>query len=588
MPSTYKTPGVYIEEISKFPPSIAQVETAIAAFVGYTQKAEKNGTILYPEANKPPTPVRVSSLLEYEQYFGGAHIPGIIDVNLDSNNNVVSVNPTPQFYLYESLQLFFANGGGHCYIIAIGDYDSTPKTSDFTVGIDSLMKEDEPTLLLFPDAVILNDDDLAAVQNEALEQCNLLQDRFGIFDVKNESKYASPNTEVNIFRNKIGQSYLRYGAAYYPYLKTILPPNFSYSNIRLNEGIITLKDISSDEAPIEKLEDAITSLSGSDGNTIDGINKLKKDIHGGNDRTYTEWFDEAGITDGVNQMGHWVTVIKQMAIDILNLSTKGGEQVKSEDILNSIDSDHPKNSAPYFRSLFDRVLGIINNLCLSGENKVENLEQTLIETNPIYAQIVTAIRAEGVILPPSGAIAGVYARVDSERGVWQAPANVSLTAVKGPLVRVDNRDQEELNVDTNSGKSVNAIRSFTGKGTLVWGARTLAGNSNEWRYIPVRRFFNMAEESIKNGTLRFVFEPNDANTWIKVRAMIENFLTLQWRAGALAGAKPEQAFYVNVGLGETMTADDILNGRMIIEIGMAVVRPAEFIILKFSHKMQEA
>ena len=135
---------------------------------------------------------------------------------------------------------------------------------------------------------------------------------------------------------------------------------------------------------------------------------------------------------------------------------------------------------------------------------------------------------------------------------------------------------------------MNALRSFTGKGILVWGARTLAGNDNEWKYVPVRRFFNMVEESVEKATAQFVFEPNDANTWVKVRAMIENFLILQWRAGALAGAKPEQAFYVRVGLGETMTADDILNGIMNIEIGMAAVRPAEFIVLKFSHKMQEA
>jgi phage tail sheath protein FI len=119
----------------------------------------------------------------------------------------------------------------------------------------------------------------------------------------------------------------------------------------------------------------------------------------------------------------------------------------------------------------------------------------------------------------------------------------------------------------------------------VWGARTLAGNDNEWRYINVRRFFNMAEESIKKATEQFVFDPNDANTWTKVRGMIENFLILQWRQGALAGAKPEDAFYVSVGLGQTMTALDILEGRMIVEIGLAAVRPAEFIILKFSHKM---
>ena len=155
------------------------------------------------------------------------------------------------------------------------------------------------------------------------------------------------------------------------------------------------------------------------------------------------------------------------------------------------------------------------------------------------------------------------------------------------MVDIDNEDQRDMNVAA-SGKSVNAIRNFSGKGVLVWGARTLAGNDNEWRYVPVRRFFNMAEESIKKATFQFVFEPNDANTWVKVRAMIENFLLLQWRAGALAGATPEEAFYVRVGLGTTMTALDILEGRMNVEIGMAVVRPAEFIILKFSHKMQES
>jgi hypothetical protein len=190
-----------------------------------------------------------------------------------------------------------------------------------------------------------------------------------------------------------------------------------------------------------------------------------------------------------------------------------------------------------------------------------------------------------IVLPPSSTLAGVYATVDSTRGVWKAPANISLRLIRRPTVALDDAAQENLNVHT-TGKSVNAIRTFTGKGILVWGARTLAGNDNEWRYVNVRRFFNMVEESCKKASEPFVFEPNDANTWVKVRAMIENFLILQWRAGALAGAKPDHAFYVKVGLGQTMTAQDILEGRMIVEIGMAVVRPAEFIVLRFSHKMQ--
>lgn len=207
----------------------------------------------------------------------------------------------------------------------------------------------------------------------------------------------------------------------------------------------------------------------------------------------------------------------------------------------------------------------------------------------LYAQVKAAIRDMPLELPPSSAMAGIYARVDSTRGVWKAPANVGLDFVVEPTVNITDRIQENLNIDVTSGKSVNAIRSFTGKGKgIVWGARTLAGNDNEWRYIPVRRFFNMVEESVKKATVQFVFEPNDKNTWVRIKGMIDNFLTLQWRAGALQGAVPEHAFYVKVGLGETMTALDILEGRLIVEIGMAVVRPAEFIILQFMHKLPES
>jgi uncharacterized protein len=205
--------------------------------------------------------------------------------------------------------------------------------------------------------------------------------------------------------------------------------------------------------------------------------------------------------------------------------------------------------------------------------------------NALYFRARNAISAIPCEMPPSPAMVGIYARVDAERGVWKAPANVSVRAVIEPVRKITHREQERLNVDPTAGKSVNVVRSFPGRGNIVWGARTLAGNDNEWRYVPVRRFFNMVEESTKNATVQFVFEPNDKNTWTRVRSMIENFLTLQWRAGALMGATTEEAYYVRVGLGETMTELDIWEGRMIVEIGMAVVRPAEFIILQFSHKM---
>jgi uncharacterized protein len=193
-----------------------------------------------------------------------------------------------------------------------------------------------------------------------------------------------------------------------------------------------------------------------------------------------------------------------------------------------------------------------------------------------------------VVLPPSPAVAGVYATVDRTRGVWKAPANVSLAAVIGPTIKITSEAQESLNIDPTAGKSINVIRAFAGKGTLIWGARTLAGNDNEWRYVSVRRLFNMIEESTQKATAFAVFEANDATTWLKVKAMIDSYLYGLWEQGGLAGSTPEAAYFVNVGLGKTMTPQDVLEGRMIVEIGVAAVRPAEFIILRFTHKMQEA
>jgi phage tail sheath protein FI len=203
-----------------------------------------------------------------------------------------------------------------------------------------------------------------------------------------------------------------------------------------------------------------------------------------------------------------------------------------------------------------------------------------------YQEAINAVRNLPVLLPVSPAVAGIYALVDTNRGVWKAPANVNINYAAEPLVHLSDAEQDELNIDGLTGKSINAVRRFPGHGpAIIWGARTLAGNNNEWRYIPVRRFFIMVEGSVRKATSPFVFETNNNETWLRIKTMIKNYLSMQWRSGALAGAKPEHAFYVKLGLGETMTTQDILDGKMIIEIGMAVLRPAEFIIMHLTHQM---
>jgi phage tail sheath protein FI len=206
---------------------------------------------------------------------------------------------------------------------------------------------------------------------------------------------------------------------------------------------------------------------------------------------------------------------------------------------------------------------------------------------PGYSSIAAKYQAQASFVPASGAVAGIYCATDSNKGVWQAPANVGIASVSDVKDRLSDANQENLNVDGTAGKSVNAIRFFNGKGIVLWGARTLDGNSNEWRYVPVRRLFNYIEESVQKSTNWAVFQPNDANTWVKVQCQIENFLSNLWRDGALACSTPDKAFYVKVGQDVTMTPQDILEGKLIVEIGIAAVRPAEFIVLKFSHKLQE-
>ena len=217
----------------------------------------------------------------------------------------------------------------------------------------------------------------------------------------------------------------------------------------------------------------------------------------------------------------------------------------------------------------------------------DELDLKAAKANTLYKDALAALQDMASEITPSGAVLGAIVSTDANFGVWKAPANISLAAVKDVKEALSSADQEDLNVDADTGKNINCIRKFFGKGIIVWGARTLDGFSDEWRYIPVRRLFNYIEESVQKSTMWAVFEPNDENTWVKIKCQIANFLTNLWRQGALVGANPEDAFFVNVGVPTTMTADDVKNGRMIVEVGIAASRPAEFITLVFSHKMEQ-
>ena len=697
MATTYKTPGVYIEEIVKFPPSVAQVETAIPAFIGYTEKATNkiNGDLKLQ-------PTRITSLLEYERFFGFAKPETTISVTINDvsgnsgdTRSIIVDQPTSKqpFLMYYSMQLFFANGGGPCYIISVGRYGDDLDETDSPVtvitnsdalndGLAELEKVDEPTLILFPDATKVDGilpDSFYGLYNNALAQCHNLQDRFTLIDTLSYDESSPTDPNIDALRNIISseKDTIKYGAVYYPHLETILDYAFDASKITVKHYSYTAKAYDQIAAGLELIEgpagiDATVAKLVDDsvaGDIAGEVSDMFLQMYSNNATGFnlgvTFVTDAAKKTAFLKNLDKVLATLESLTLLRNSLNDEANAAISTisdEDMViagnissaltafnlnftaaNKIDSVY-KNLKTLKKKIQDentaaKMLKIISTDDVSFDKELKKLliyDQLNLQTgitgltnnfsgvkgtlltllnhiksvngkdvnngalngrklsaledidNATFNKILTEIYNLPITLPPSSAVAGVYARVDRDRGVWKAPANVSLNYVIKPTVKITNTIQDNLNVDTVAGKSINAIRSFTGKGTLIWGSRTLAGNDNEWRYVPVRRFFNMAEESIKKATEQFVFEPNDANTWIRVRAMIENFLILQWRAGALAGAKPEQAFYVRIGIGQTMSALDILEGRMIVEIGMAVVRPAEFIILRFSHKMQES
>lgn len=649
---TYRTPDVYVEEISVFPPSVAEVATAVPAFVGYTAKATRD-----IEGDLKNVPTRITSLLEFEQLFGGAPTLDVAKVQLDEGGNFVraELGTGNAKHLYNSMRLFFDNGGGPCYIVSVGKYTDSVDQNVLITGLAKVATVDEPTILLAPDAASLSTDNLAAFQKAALAQCGKLGDRVALMDTVYYDNKTAHATAVEDFRSKVGINSLKYGAAYAPWLKVNYPKQIGYADLtkpatKLYKGSqpVELATLTSEQAIKDKLSRLDKVLA-----DVPVINTAKSGLFdpetsfsakqdalllaykGAKNATNTQnLFDfllkAARAVDGLVTAAvkltatELITVVNGQITDVLVPVFKPllaiEKELDNEEASYALQQDlGTKPSAPAWGNTFSAVVAssgkiptapgttaaakfdatqptvlaalaavgtVLAQISAAADTYRSNDEAYLGENFSLYRSILRGVNNAVTVCPPSGAIAGIYALVDNQRGVWKAPANVSLNGVLAPTYLFDSDDTDNLNIDANSGKSVNAIRAFAGKGTLVWGARTLAGNDNEWRYVSVRRFYNMVEESVKKSTYWAVFEPNDANTWVKVRGMIENYLTQKWREGALAGASTKDAFFVRCGLGTTMSSQDILEGRLIVEIGMAVVRPAEFIILKFSHKLQ--
>ena len=406
--------------------------------------------------------------------------------------------------MHNALRFFYANGGGDCYIVSVGNFDENIDAGKLNDpkggGLTALEKFLEPTLIVVPDAVLLSEADCFALQGAILSHCGFkMKNRFAILDVYGGTKERTFDDEdvIDKFREGVGSNFLMWGAAYYPFLNTTL--------------------IKASEIDYTRIEN------------LDGL----------------------------------VEVLSKEVAD--NLAAENITEARAEGINAEIAKITEENDA----------------------DAVKSIHGTLTVISPKLNMIIAEMSEMLNLMPPSSAMAGAYSMVDFTASVAQSPANISLGSVISPSVNINNDNQEDLNLPLN-GKAVNAIRSFQGKGVLVWGARTLDGNSKDFRYVSVRRTMTFLEQSVKFAAEAFVFEPNNATTWSTLRATVSNFLTNQWQSGLLAGQSPEDAFQVEIGLGSTMTPNDILDGILKMTVKVAITRPAEFIVITFEQQQQKS
>ncbi len=516
-------PGVYIEELNAFPNSVVSVATAVPAFIGYTPKAK------YEQKSYKNIAQKITSFAEFQAIYCYDDIPQAINkakqyspeyylvkqnsqpkkgdfMVIDGSYYSILPDPNTIYYMYNSIRLFYENGGGDAYIVSVGTYGKPSKKvskagkqiinqkvqlNALINGLALLKKEQEPTMYICPEATLLSIEDNGTLMQEMLLQSSEMQTAISIFDLiggRNPDSILYTQ-DIENFRNNTGANGLSYGTAYYPFIGT--------------------------------------------------------------------------------------TIMQPSDIDFTNLF--GGNIDELEALINPTTNPNRKVS-----KILEEIKNPLSRISISQNH------QALLSASSVYSAIIKEVLKVINVLPASGAIAGVITTTDNQEGVWKAPANTSIVGAVDLPIKLSDSQQADLNVDAISGKSINAIRFFNGLGILIWGARTLDGNSQEWRYIPVRRTMIFLEQSCKLAAKAYVFGPNDKNTWDSIKSMINSFLTSIWKEGGLQGAKPSDAFYVQCGLGTTMTSQDILDGILRVSVGVALTHPAEFLVFSIEQKMQVA
>ena len=582
--SQRRTPGVYVTDSAASPFSMVGVETALPVFVGYTASATD------PASGKPLhlQAVALGSMAEYVSYFGGGYdAQGAVQTGIASLHDFQAASVTvagdgktlasstghylvasagqgtdalARFNLYPAMQLFFSNGGGACYVISVGAYRDGAgaiRRSDLAAGLDVANATRGATMLVVPDACLLAPvttagtvryADYAALACQMLAQAGALQDRMAILDLpgaldRSFSTPAGMSSQAEHFYEAIAPaaSGFSYGASYGPALiSSLLSVN--------NTGYASLCGTPASQTLMNNL---LTSQA--------------LNLH-------------PAASDG-SYAAAFIAIAARIAAAFPAAGTPAAFGV-SHDVTGSV----PSGEQPPVNLLVSVPAPAVQAPPQSAAD-AQALTQYLLAALPLFGQVLQILVSQLSVMPSSGALAGVWSLNDARLGVWSAPANTALSQVIAPLVGLSEAEQAQFNVPLN-GNAINIVRALGLRGNVVWGARTLDGNSLDYRYIQVRRTVIYIEQSIRAALQSFVFAANDGATWATVTAMVSAFLTQFWQAGGLMGDKASDAFTVACGVPASMSGLDVLNGDMVVNVSVQLIHPGELIELTVRQAMQ--
>jgi len=517
---TYLTPGVYVQEIPAQSKPIEGVGTSIAAFVGLTPGGPVN------------TPMRISNWTEFARAFGDP-------ANPDNGPFMEGA------YLAHAVYGFFQNGGGLCWVIRVGEGDGPGEAPRPSAALPAATN---PEIEAFR-AVALPGVDASVSLEFAQEAAPVTEGG----DEGGDDKSGDEGGTYRLVVTAGGQTETHEGLS--------LKKGRSYIATKVNAA-----------SKLIRLEETGASLPEAQRAPATGSYALVAASQAPTDLAPKDFEGDVAKRKGMGSLAAVDEVTMLCMPDIWNLS-RNGDDAQVRDLQGKMIA-HCENMGDRM-AILDPPPSMAPQDVFEWRMNTAGYDSKFATLYYPWIEVMDPLTSRPMMVPPSGHVAGVWARTDGSRGVHKAPANEVVLGANGLGMQVTHEEQGGLNQ-----KGINCIRAFPGRGIRIWGARTLSSDP-EWRYLNVRRLFNFICESIIEGTQWAVFEPNDQGLWTRLRISTENFLTRVWRDGALFGGTPAEAFYVKCD-SETNPPDVIEAGQVVVEVGIAPVKPAEFVIFKIS------